>query len=151
MSYIRKLRKQHRITQAQLAQKLNVTQTSVSQWESGRNFPDIKTARKLADLFGASLDQILAPPQDQSDKAPANTPFIYTGGPYHKGINSGLVSELEMKRHLISVFDQLSLTAKVRILERAEAYLEVEQYEHANRMEQDGDTVLQKKVSSEDA
>ena len=76
MSYIRQLRKQHHITQAQLAEKLNVTQTSVSQWESGRNFPDIKTARKLADYFGASLDQILAPRTDENDGKERHLPDI---------------------------------------------------------------------------
>ena len=99
MSYIRQLRKQHHITQAQLAEKLNVTQTSVSQWESGRNFPDIKTARKLADYFGASLDQILAPHSKSKDGKDSHMPYIYADSPYHQGINVNKIGELEMKRH----------------------------------------------------
>lgn len=134
MSYIRQLRKQHHITQAQLAEKLNVTQTSVSQWESGRNFPDVKTARKLADYFGASLDQILAPHSKTKDGKDSHMPYIYTDSPYHQGVNANKVGELEMKRRLIDVFDHLSLTAKTRILERAEAYLEVELFERENKL-----------------
>jgi transcriptional regulator with XRE-family HTH domain len=134
MSYIRQLRKQHHITQAQLAEKLNVTQTSVSQWESGRNFPDIKTARKLADYFGASLDQILTPHTEESEGKDSYLPYIYTDSPYHRGVNASKAGELEMKRRLIDIFDHLSLTAKARILERAEAYLEVELYERGNKL-----------------
>ncbi|HHV42991.1 MAG TPA: helix-turn-helix transcriptional regulator [Clostridiaceae bacterium] len=134
MSYIRQLRKQHHITQAQLAEKLNVTQTSVSQWESGRNFPDIKTARKLADYFGASLDQILAPHSTATDGKDNHIPYIYADSPYHRGVNASKAGELEMKRRLIDIFDHLSLTAKARILERAEAYLEVELYERENKI-----------------
>lgn len=134
MSYIRQLRKQHHITQAQLAEKLNVTQTSVSQWESGRNFPDIKTARKLADYFGASLDQILAPHTDENDGKDSHLPYIYADSPYHRGVNASKAGELEMKRRLIDIFDNLSLTAKARILERAEAYLEVELFERENKL-----------------
>ncbi len=134
MSYIRQLRKQHHITQAQLAEKLNVTQTSVSQWESGRNFPDIKTARKIADYFGASLDQILAPHSSDSSGIDTHLPYIYADSPYHRGVNVSKAGELEMKRRLIDIFDHLSLTAKARILERAEAYLEIELYERENKI-----------------
>jgi hypothetical protein len=61
-------------------------------------------------------------------------PYIYADSPYHQGINVNKIGELEMKRRLIDVFDHLSLTAKTRILERAEAYLEVELFERENKL-----------------
>lgn len=40
--FITELRKEKGLTQAQLAQKLNVTDKAVSKWERGVGFPDIK-------------------------------------------------------------------------------------------------------------
>lgn len=59
MENIRKLRKCKKISQQELAEKLNVHQTAVSQWESGRTTPDIEVAYKLAEFFNVSVDVIL--------------------------------------------------------------------------------------------
>ena len=56
---LRKLRKENHLTQAQLAQALQVHQTAVSQWECGRTFTDRKTIIKLAALYSVSADVIL--------------------------------------------------------------------------------------------
>ena len=46
--FITELRKEKGLTQAQLAQKLNVTDKAVSKWERGVGFPDIKLLEPLA-------------------------------------------------------------------------------------------------------
>lgn len=52
-------------TQANLAKLLGVTQGAVSSWEKGAVSPRIKTAKKLADLYGTTLDGIFfAKPQE---------------------------------------------------------------------------------------
>jgi len=56
---LKKLRKEKHLTQAQLAQELQVHQTAVSQWECGRTFPDRKTIIKLASFYSVSADEIL--------------------------------------------------------------------------------------------
>lgn len=48
--FITELRKEKGLTQAQLAQKLNVTDKAVSKWERGVGFPDIKLLEPLADV-----------------------------------------------------------------------------------------------------
>lgn len=45
--FITELRKEKGLTQAQLAQKLNVTDKAVSKWERGVGFPDIKLLEPL--------------------------------------------------------------------------------------------------------
>ena len=49
--FITELRKEKGLTQAQLAQKLNVTDKAVSKWERGVGFPDIKLLEPLADVL----------------------------------------------------------------------------------------------------
>ena len=53
------LRKQHHMTQEDLAQKLGVTNQSVSKWESGQCCPDIGLLPAIADLFSVSIDDLL--------------------------------------------------------------------------------------------
>ena len=51
--FITELRKEKGLTQAQLAQKLNVTDKAVSKWERGVGFPDIKTTVSAPDTTDA--------------------------------------------------------------------------------------------------
>lgn len=44
-------------TQEQLAERLGVTNRSVSRWETGANLPDLDLMLELAALFGISLDE----------------------------------------------------------------------------------------------
>ena len=46
-------------TQEQLAQLLNVSRSTVSSWEVGRNYPDLETIISISDLFGITLDNLL--------------------------------------------------------------------------------------------
>lgn len=59
MNIIKRLRKEKKLTQSELAKLLNVHQTAVSQWEQERTTPDIETTKKLADFFGVTIDYLL--------------------------------------------------------------------------------------------
>lgn len=56
---IMRLRKEHGMTQDQLANALGITFQAVSKWENGMSSPDLSTLPLLADLFGVSVDQLL--------------------------------------------------------------------------------------------
>ena len=58
-SRLLELRKQKGFTQEQLAEKLNVTNQSVSKWEKDINAPDITLLVELADLLETSVDYLL--------------------------------------------------------------------------------------------
>lgn len=47
------------ITQDELAEQLNVTRAAISNWEVGRNYPDIQFLVQLSDELNISLDQLL--------------------------------------------------------------------------------------------
>ena len=54
------LRKQLEMTQEQLAEKLFVSRTAVSKWESGKGYPNIDSLRNLAEFFSVSIDELLS-------------------------------------------------------------------------------------------
>lgn len=59
MNRLRELRRAYHISQAQLAQELEVAQNTVSNWETGMRDIDCNTLRRLADLFLVSTDYLL--------------------------------------------------------------------------------------------
>lgn len=56
---IRKLREAKKLTQAQLAEKLDVSDKAVSKWETGQSYPDFQRLVLLSDYFGMSLDELV--------------------------------------------------------------------------------------------
>jgi len=58
-SFLRELRKEQRITQEDLAEKLNVSSRTISRWETGSNMPDISLLIEIADFFDVSIPEII--------------------------------------------------------------------------------------------
>ena len=52
------LRKKEGLSQETLAEKLNVTRQTVSNWELGQTTPDILQAKELSKIFKVSLDDL---------------------------------------------------------------------------------------------
>lgn len=58
-SFIADLRKSSGMTQQQLADRLNVSNKTVSKWERGESYPEITLIPVIADVFGVTSDEIL--------------------------------------------------------------------------------------------
>ena len=58
-AFISERRKKQHMTQADLAEKVGVTDKAVSRWERGLGFPDINTMEPLADALGVSLLELM--------------------------------------------------------------------------------------------
>ncbi len=58
-AFISALRKEKELTQAQLAEKLNVTDKAVSRWETGKGMPDSSLLIPLADALGITVNELL--------------------------------------------------------------------------------------------
>lgn len=56
---ISRLRKEHGMTQMQLADALDISFQAVSNWERGQSMPDISKLPELAELFGTTIDELL--------------------------------------------------------------------------------------------
>lgn len=53
---IKKQRQSMNLSQEELAEKVFVTRQTISNWENGKNYPDINSLVLLSNLFGVSLD-----------------------------------------------------------------------------------------------
>lgn len=56
---IKKLRAENKLTQEQLAEKLKVSRSTISSWETGRSYPDLEMIIEICDCFNVSLDFLL--------------------------------------------------------------------------------------------
>ena len=57
---LQELRKQKGLTQEELAERLYVTRTAVSKWESGRGYPNLDSLKAISRLFNVSIDTLLS-------------------------------------------------------------------------------------------
>jgi len=59
MNRIKELRNKKGISQAKLAEYLQIAQNTLSYWEQGKYEPDQSTLKKIADFFDVSVDYLL--------------------------------------------------------------------------------------------
>lgn len=59
---LRRLRDEHNYTQLQLSKKLNISRQAYSNYETGKRIPDIETLLRLTDIYGISLEDLIARP-----------------------------------------------------------------------------------------
>ena len=57
---LQELRKQKGLTQEGLAEKLYVSRTAISKWESGRGYPNIESLKMIAKFFSVTVDELLS-------------------------------------------------------------------------------------------
>ena len=55
---IQLLRRQRRVTQEQLAERMNVSRQTISKWEGGHSVPDLEKLQAMAAVFGVTLDEL---------------------------------------------------------------------------------------------
>ena len=78
-NYIYTLRSKAGLTQSAMAEQLGVSNKAVSKWETGAAKPTTDTLRKMAALFGISVDSLLT--ARKSVLPPDITKIVITGGP----------------------------------------------------------------------
>lgn len=76
---LQSLRKSNRITQEELAEKLEVTRQTISKWECGESTPDFRNLVKISEIFKVSIDCLLKDedPQEDPGTYPTNAPEAY--------------------------------------------------------------------------
>ena len=58
--FIAKCRKDKKMTQSELSEKLGVTDKSIGNWENGRNMPDLSLFKPLCDVLGITINDLLS-------------------------------------------------------------------------------------------
>ena len=72
MKRIKELRKENKMTMKSLGAEIGVSESTVSLYESGNRQPDYATLRKIASLFGVTVDYLL----DEDDNVANHVPGI---------------------------------------------------------------------------
>ena len=57
--FIAELRKEYKLTQEQLGEKIGVTNKTVSRWENGNYLPPVDILLAISQLFNVSINEIL--------------------------------------------------------------------------------------------
>ena len=60
-------RKKKGLSQEEVAEKLGVSRQTISKWETEETVPDIYQAKKLAKIYGLSLDELIDADLDQKE------------------------------------------------------------------------------------
>lgn len=92
---IKFFRKQSKLTQKGLAEKLNVAPTAISAWEVGRNKPLMDNVEQMASIFGVSKSKLLG---DEVYELEKSVPSELTSSTLQKITSTS--SKLEHKRQL---------------------------------------------------
>ena len=58
--FIAQCRKDKNLTQAELAEKLGVTEKSISNWETGRNMPDLSLFKDLCAILDITINELMS-------------------------------------------------------------------------------------------
>ena len=72
--FIEEERKNKKLTQAKLAEKIFVSEKTISKWENGKGIPDTTSLVKLCEVFGVELNELLngerffTPNKEQNEK-----------------------------------------------------------------------------------
>ena len=80
---ISKIRKEHEMTQDQVAEKLHVTRQAVSNWENGKTQPDVETLEQLAECLEVTVEMLIY------GKSEAQGNNVIVEKTVKKGIDSG--------------------------------------------------------------
>lgn len=58
--FISSCRKDKGLTQIQLAEKLNISNRTVSKWETGKSIPDVSIMLELCEILGITVNELLS-------------------------------------------------------------------------------------------
>ena len=66
--FLKELRKENNMTQEQLGERIGVTNKTISRWETGNYMPPVESLILLGDIYGISINEILAGERVENDK-----------------------------------------------------------------------------------
>lgn len=98
--FIAGIRKEKKMTQAELAGKIHVTDKAISRWERGLGFPDIQILEPLAQALGISVLELMRSERQETEKQDQQPEeFRYTQGEVAEMLqNAGDISRQQKKQ-----------------------------------------------------
>lgn len=119
MNNIKVLRVKSGMSQRELAEKLHVHQTAVSQWEKGRVNPDLQTQKNLAAFFGVTIDYLLGVSEESQKYFASNI----SDSNFIQGNGSVMVNETDTaskeEAELLRIYRSLDVRGRAKLLNAA--------------------------------
>ena len=130
---MRNIRKQKGMTLQQLADILGCSQQNISQYESGKRTPKLKTVQKIADALNVNVNDLLESPLDDSSIYQVLKNVDYSDSPVSRNfINAQLTIQIHdwelIDIELVKKFKQLNEIGKAIAIERIEELSEIPRY-----------------------
>ncbi len=104
-AFISKCRKAKKLTQAQLAEELNITDRAISKWETGKSLPDSSIMLELCDILGITVNELLK--GEREDREPDEE----KKDEHFDVIKGNGENRVKSKKFLVFIFSALFMTA----------------------------------------
>ena len=111
---LKRLRKQRNLSQIDLAEILNVSQSTITSWENGTRKPDIDMLPVIAEYFGVSTDELYGIESDVSgDKELWDYRETLRRDPERRYLFSlAKDADIEQVRQAVAIIDALKQTRR---------------------------------------
>lgn len=73
---LKKLREDRKMSQAALAKRMNLSQSTIASWETCNREPTLQTLEETADVFGVTIDYLFARTDNPMVVHKSDTPYI---------------------------------------------------------------------------
>ncbi len=123
--FIQKKRKEKKLTQTQLAEKIGVTDKAISKWERGHGFPDVSILEILSNELGCSVLELLKGREIENEMIPITEANDYVRG-------SMQISREVTKNRFVSIINKVIATSIVFLVILL-TYLNINQLIYINR------------------
>jgi len=134
---LKALRKQFKLSQEQLAEKLGVSRQAITKWETDAGLPDIENLMAIATLFSVSIDDLLS----NEKLARSRTGYVYESvteydirRPCHFDVRAAFAMEVSITT---SDDEKLRVRLASNVIQTLEKDYKVRIDEHRNRMDID--------------
>lgn len=125
--FITSCRKEVGLTQAALAERLNITDRAVSKWENGKSMPDASLMLDLCNLLGINVNELLSGERLDMDnyksKAEENLLNLLERRVYNSSESASTISFDEFQSALIRIIEVSELLQRFETKETAVNYL----------------------------
>ena len=108
---LRKLRKEQKLTQEQLADKLYISSSAISQYETGRTNPSRETLNRIAEYFSVSPDYLMGTSKIPEIEEMMNQEY-YPGITVSEVVQKILCVKGKDREALLTVIDAVALHSR---------------------------------------
>ena len=95
---LRNMRISAKLTQEQLAEKMNISRQSVAKWENGESIPDVLKCTELAKILGFELEDIASAFKDDDQIEHPKNKYMF-------GVTKIVNNKIELPEETLRVFD----------------------------------------------